>query len=215
MNNRAWLVVLLVTVFAVSRYPGLLPANFSVAYALVFCSGVYLRGSLGWWLPLVVMLATDLALDAYYSCQGSSVWNLNTLEWMAFQYVAYALILLLGRAFRPNSHFLGLLGGGILGAFLFYFITNTAAWLVNPAYPHNLPGWLTALTKGMDGYPSTLSFFLKTLFSGGLFTALFTAAEKLTAESPADKTAGAREPADESGASPEPEPAAEPKEAGA
>jgi hypothetical protein len=38
--------------------------------------------------------------------------------------------------------------------------------------------------------------FRNTLMSGGLFTALFAAAEKLTApaESPTDKTAGAREP---------------------
>jgi hypothetical protein len=47
--------------------------------------------------------------------------------------------------------------------------------------------------------------FRNTLMSGGLFTALFVAAEKLTApaESPADKTAGAREPEGEAEESPE------------
>jgi hypothetical protein len=45
--------------------------------------------------------------------------------------------------------------------------------------------------------------FRNTLLSGGLFTALFAAAEKLTAESPAEKTAGAREPASETETEPE------------
>ena len=43
-------------------------------------------------------------------------------------------------------------------------------------------------------------------FLGGLFTALFAAAEKLTSESPAEKTAGQREPESDN------EPEAEPEE---
>jgi hypothetical protein len=58
-----------------------------------------------------------------------------------------------------------------------------------------LAGWIIALTKGTGGYPSTWEFFRNTLLSGGLFTALFAGAAKLSApaESPADKTAGARD----------------------
>jgi hypothetical protein len=89
--------------------------------------------------------------------------------------------------------------GGMLGAVLFYLITNTASWFFNPfhspEYTKTLAGWIIALTKGVGGWPTTLEFFRNTLLSGGLFTALFAAAEKaVSAESPADKTAGAREP---------------------
>ena len=81
---------------------------------------------------------------------------------------------------------------------MFYLITNTASWLFNPfhnpEYTKTIAGWIIALTKGTGGYPPTWEFFRNTLLSGGLFTALFAAAAKLTAESPADKTAGAREP---------------------
>ena len=59
------------------------------------------------------------------------------------------------------------------------------------------------VTKGTGGYPSTWEFFRNTLLSGGIFTALFAAAQKLTAESPAEKTAGTREPATEAEAEPE------------
>src|SRR5271157_36319 len=36
--------VLLIVVFALSRWPGLMPPNFSAAYAILFCAGLYLPG---------------------------------------------------------------------------------------------------------------------------------------------------------------------------
>jgi hypothetical protein len=209
MKGRILLPVIFVATFALSRMPGLLPPNFSVAYALAFCAGVFFCGALAWWLPLGVMLATDLGLNFYYASHGISVWDLANLENLASNYFAYAGLIWLGRRFKTQSSFAGLLGGGLLGAILFYFITNTAAWLFNPfhnpEYTKTLAGWIIALTKGTGGYPSTWEFFRNTLLSGGLFTALFAAAAKLTAESPADKTAGARAPAAEGETEAEPE----------
>ena len=209
------LSVLFIAVFAVSRIPGLMPQNFSVAYAFAFCAGVYFSRRLSWWLPLVVLLATDIGLNFYYqrAHPDYQVWSAPNLANLAFNYAAYVALIFLGRRFKPQSSFTALLGGGILGAILFYFITNTASWFFNPfnnpEYSKNLAGWIIALTKGTGGYPSTWEFFRNTLLSGGLFTALFVAAEKLTApaESPADKTAGAREPEGEA------EPEEKPEEA--
>jgi hypothetical protein len=194
------LPVLFIAIFAVSRIPHLLPPNFSVAYAFAFCAGVYFSKRLSWWLPLAVMLATDIGLNCYYQHVNpdGNVWSASNLANLAFNYVAYAALIFLGRRFKPQSRFTALLGGGLLGAILFYLITNTASWFFNPfsnpEYSKNLAGWIIALTKGTGGYPSTWEFFRSTLLSGGLFTALFAGAAKLTApaESPADKTAGAR-----------------------
>ena len=195
------LPVLFVVVFAVSRIPGLMPANFSAAYAFAFCAGVYFSKRLAWWLPIAVMLATDIGLNFYYQHNDPdhSVWDSRNLANLAFNYAAYVVLIFLGRRFKPQTSFSLLLGGGILGAILFYLITNTASWFFNPfnnpEYTKNLAGWIIALTKGTGGYPSTWEFFRNTLLSGGLFTALFAGAAKLTApaESPADKTAGARD----------------------
>jgi hypothetical protein len=200
VKSKLILPAIFILVFALSRIPGLLPPNFSAAYAFAFCAGVFFRGAPGWWLPLGVMLATDIGLNFYYAAKfpGANVWSSENLANLAFNYVAYTVLIFLGRRFKPQSSFIGLLGGGILGAILFYFITNTASWLFNPfhnpEYTKNFAGWLIALTKGTGGYPSTWEFFRNTLLSGGLFTALFAATGKLTAESPADKTAGVREP---------------------
>ena len=214
MKGKFLLPVIFVATFALSRIPGLLPLNFSVAYAFAFCAGVYFRGARAWWLPLGVMLATDLALNIYYQHHNPTcdVWDSRDLANLAFNYIAYAVLILLGRRFKPQSSFLGLLGGGLLGAILFYFITNTASWLFNPyhnpEYTKTIAGWIIALTKGTGGFPPTWEFFRNTLLSGGLFTTLFAAAAKLTAESPAEKTAGQRAPEKET----EAEPASEPEE---
>jgi len=189
-----------------------MPFNFSVAYAFAFCAGVFFPGRRAWWVPLVTIFATDMALNLYYQFHShvGDVWSGANLANLAFNYVAYAVLIFLGRRFSPRSSLVSLVSGGILGAILFYFITNTASWLFNPfhnpEYVKNLAGWIIALTKGTGGYPETWEFFRNTLLSGGLFTALFGAVGKATVESPADKAAGARAPAKEGEGEVEPQP---------
>jgi hypothetical protein len=182
-----WPLALMV-VFGLSRIPGMLPQNFSAAYALTFCAGVYFSGTAAWWVPLATLVTTDLALNLYYHHYlGIQVFDPAVLKYQLFNYIAYVCLIWLGRRFRPNSSFPALLGGGVLGALLFYLITNTASWLFNPfhnpEYTRNFIGWLTALTKGTAGWPSTWEFFIRTLTSGGLFTGLFVGAMKWTTAS--------------------------------
>lgn len=215
MKSKFLLPAIFVAVLALSRVPGLMPGNFSVVYAFMFCAGVFFPRGLVWWLPLVALLVTDIGINFYYQFTGidPNVWSAANLANLAFNYTAYAVLLLLGRGFKSQKSLLKLVGGGLLGAILFYLITNTASWFFNPfnnlEYTKTIAGWITALTKGTNGYPPTWEFFRNTLLSGGIFTALFAAAGKMTSESPADKTAGARESADET----EAEPASEPAEA--
>src|SRR5450432_1322645 len=100
-----WLPVVFVALFAVSRIPGLLPWNFSAAYAFAFCAGVYFPRKNSWWLPLLVLLATDLGLNFYYSAQGIEVWDSANLANLAFNYAAYVALIFLGRGFKPQSSF--------------------------------------------------------------------------------------------------------------
>jgi len=186
--------VLLVALLAMCRWPGLLPPNFSPVYALAFCAGVYLPGRLAWWLPMGMLLISDILLNAHY---GVSILT----GYMALNYVAYAALIALGRRLSGASSWLHLLGGGLLGALLFYLITNTAAWF-NPApgpfpqapYPRTLLGWVQALTVGASPWPPTWTFFRNTLLSGGLFTALFASIIQLVPQSePETRESGAGE----------------------
>lgn len=205
VKEKLALPVALMVVFALSRIPGMLPHNFSAAYALAFCAGVYFSGRMGWWLPLTTLLLTDLGLDLYYCLSlGWHVFDRSVLKYQIFNYVAYFALIWLGRRFKPKTSFIGLLGGGILGALLFYFITNTASWFFNPfgnpEYTRNLIGWLTALTKGTAGWPQTWEFFRNTLLSGGIFTGLFVGAMKMTE---ASESAREKEAAEETENEPE------------
>ena len=208
-SNRV-LPFVFMALFALSRWPGLFPPSFSAVYALVFCAGVYFAGRFSWAMLLGVMVLTDVALNFYYQkAKGWDVWQWSVLRYQLVNYAAYAVIFLLGRRCKRTSPFYALLGGGLLGALLFYVITNTASWLFNPfdnpEYKRNFSSWLLALIKGTGGWPDAWLFFRNTLLSGGLFTALFAGAMKLTesAESPMEKEAGARAPEPEAEESPE------------
>lgn len=205
------LPVVFLGLFVLSRWPGLFPPSFSVAYALVFCAGVYFPKRVSSWSVLAAMLATDIALNFYYQHKfpDENIWSGTNLASLAFNYAAYIVLNSLGRRFKPQASFLALLGGGLLGAILFFVITNTASWLFNPEYAKTIAGWIRALTTGLSGWPQTWEFFRNTLLSGGLFTGLFVAAMKLTApaESPQEKEAGNK------AAEPEGDPEATPEEA--
>ena len=188
-------------VFALTRWPGLMPQNFSAAYALAFCAGVYFPRSQAWWLPLGTLFVTDFLINLYYQFYL----HVNAFQlYQLINYAVYAVIIGLGRRFRASDSWLKLLGGGLLGAVLFYLITNTSAWwfnpFQNPEYTRDFLGWLTALTTGTSGWPQTWEFFRNTLLSGGLFTGLFVGAMKVTE---AAEAAEEEEPAEEVESTPE------------
>lgn len=192
------LPVLLMVVFAAGRWPGLMPDNFSVVYALVFCGGVFLPRKLAWWLPLATLLMTDFLLNLHYQRLYAANPDAYAAPMKFFSpyllanYASYALLIWLGTRFKPSTHWLKLIGGGVLGALIFYLISNTASWLQLPGYAKTFSGWLQALTVGLPGWPPTWVFFLKTLASGGLFTGLFVGAMKF-----ATREVEVNEPADE------------------
>ncbi|MDB6032598.1 MAG: hypothetical protein JWM16_2936 [Verrucomicrobiales bacterium] len=179
-------------VFALTRWPGLLPPNFSAAYALAFCAGVYFPRRTAWWLPLATLMVSDVAINLYYHF----TYGIDSFKWtQLINYAVFGLLIWLGTGFSPRSSWWKLVGGGVFGAIVFYLLTNTAAWFFNPfhniEYTKTLAGWICALTKGTAGYPQTWEFLFRTFLSGGLFTGLFVGAMKLceAAESAREKEA--------------------------
>ena len=172
------------------------------AYALMFCAGVYFPKRLVWWLPFATMFIADLALNLFY-------YHVRPVgPEMVGNYLAYFGMVLLGRKFSARASWLALVSGGLLGAVLFYLVSNTFSWFFNPyhnpEYTKTLAGWIIALTKGTAGYAQTWEFFYKTLLSGGLFTGLFAGAMKLAeAAEPEVEEKPAEEK--ESGEQPQPE----------
>jgi hypothetical protein len=190
-KSNIWPATLLMVAFGLTRWPGLLPENFSAAYALAFCAGVYFPPRLAWWLPLTTLLVTDALMNVlYYHVAPVS-------SYMLVNYATYAAIIGIGRTFSARVSWLNLVGGSLAGAILFYLVTNTAAWLQNPAYAKTVAGWIQALTTGIPGYPPTWMFFWKTLLSTGLFTGLFAGAMKLGVKTETEEQPEEQEEPDE------------------
>ncbi|MGA2542108.1 MAG: DUF6580 family putative transport protein [Verrucomicrobiota bacterium] len=189
MKSKILWPVALILIFALSRWPGAMPQNFSAAYALFFCAGLCLPRRLAFFLPLGVMLLTDLLLTfCYYHTKDHTI--LAFARDQAGNYVSYAVLIWLGCALGAKKRsFATLWSGGILGAILFYLISNTGAWL-GPGYGKTLAEWIRALTTGQPGYPPTWEFFRGTFLSGGIFTGLFVGAMKVSEamdEAPVEK----------------------------
>jgi hypothetical protein len=205
LKNKTNLVlpIILMTVLAISMWPGMSQPmaqalglgsgqNFSAAYALSFCAGVYFPPRLRWSLPLGMFIIVNILTNVYY---GVSPLN----RYIFVKVAAFALLIWLGTRYSSKQSWFKLVRGGLLGSILFYLITNTASWFWDPAYAKTLAGWIQALTIGSPGYPPTIQFLINSLLSGGLFTGLFAGAMKLTAsesseESKAEKEAPAEEP---------------------
>ena len=201
MERKTWLPLVLMLVFAASRWPGMLPQNFSAAHALLFCAAFWLPGWMGWVLPLATIIVTDILLNLFHYNMPVMVPEL-VVNWMIL-----ALFVVLAKWLAKRRSYGRVFLGTLLGALLFYLVSNTVSWLVNPVYAKTIAGWVQALTVGLPGFPPTWVFGLKSLLGTGLFTGLFAGAmkwsEALDAE-PEPETEDDEEPE----APPEPSPEA-------
>ncbi|MEE2948456.1 MAG: DUF6580 family putative transport protein [Verrucomicrobiota bacterium] len=172
MERKIWLPMVLMLVFAASRWPGMLPQNFSAAHALLFCAAFWLPGWMGWVLPLATIIVTDILLNLLAYDLPVMVPELIS-NWMIL-----ALFVVLAKWLARRRSYGRLFLGTLLGALLFYLVSNTVSWMVNPAYTKTIVGWVQALTVGLPGFPPTWLFGLKSLLGTGLFTGLFAGAMK-------------------------------------
>ena len=164
--------LVLMLVFVASRWPGMLPQNFSAAHALLFCAAFWLPGWMGWVLPLAIIIVTDILLNIFHYNMPVMVPEL-VVNWMIL-----GLFVVLAKWLARHRSYGRVFLGTLIGALLFYLVSNTVSWLVNPAYAKTIAGWIQALTVGLPGFPPTWVFGLKSLLGTGLFTGLFAGAMK-------------------------------------
>ncbi|MBT3843039.1 MAG: hypothetical protein HN707_07295 [Verrucomicrobia bacterium] len=201
MERKTWLPLVLMLVFAASRWPGMLPQNFSAAHALLFCAAFWLPGWMGWVLPLATIIVTDILLNLFHYSMPVMVPEL-VVNWMIL-----ALFVVLAKWLAGRRSIGRVFLGTLIGALLFYLVSNTVSWMVNPAYAKTIVGWVQALTVGLPGFPPTWLFGLKSLLGTGLFTGLFAGAMKWS-EAIDDAPEPETDDEEETEAPPEPSPEA-------
>jgi hypothetical protein len=163
-----WAILLLVgaTLFRCLRPWVGGPENFAPLAALALCGSLYFPRPWSWAGPLLALLISDIFLNLHYGLEGLTGTTLAAGG-------AYLLISGMGvqLARRPSGWLW--LGGSLGASFLFYFVTNTAAWWGLLAYDKSSAGWIQALTTGLPGYPPTWTFLRASVISDLLFTVLF------------------------------------------
>lgn len=127
------------------------PGNFTPVTAIALFSGVVLAPQIALFLPLIIMIASDLLIGPH---------ALYPLTWGSF-----FLVSLLGLSIRGNAKggriFLGTLGGSII----FFIITNLGVFIFQNMYEKSWQGLAVC-------YTMALPFFRNTLLSDLLFSAL-------------------------------------------
>jgi hypothetical protein len=159
--------ILLLAVFRVVRAIVLpeLP-NFSPIAAVAFCGGLFLPGRMAWIVPLTALLVSDVLLSLFLGYPIVGGWQI--VSWLAIAAIVGIGRLMARRDFSTVGFFSAVLGSGVL----FYLVTNSAAWLMNPAYPSGLGGLVMSLTTGLPGFPPSWVFLRNSLASDLVFSGL-------------------------------------------
>ena len=145
-------------------------SNFAPLAAIALCGAIYFPPKYKFTVPFAALLLSDLVLDIYYR---ASLFDPLIL----CRYVAFALVGLLGLTISRRASLKTILPASLAGSAIFYAITNTFSWLMDPGYAKNFSGLIQSLTVGLPQYGSTPTwmFFRNSLLSDLFFTLLFVA----------------------------------------
>jgi hypothetical protein len=170
MRIAAIVLIVLALVFRVLPTMDMNWANLCPMAAVAFCGAVYFRDRRYWWLPFAGLCLTDLYVNWFYAREYH-----YPMEWGSYvaRALSFAAALGIGAWVAKRKSWLWLLNGSLLGAVVFYLITNTQAWLGDAFYAKTLAGWWQALTIGHPEHMPTIFFFRNTLLGDLLFTGLF------------------------------------------
>ncbi|HEX2860350.1 MAG TPA: DUF6580 family putative transport protein [Lacunisphaera sp.] len=170
MNKAAILLIVLALGYRLLPTVDLAWANFPPMMALAFCGAVYFRDRRLWLLPFAGLCLTDLYINWFYAREYG--YHMDVAAYVA-RAASFGLALGLGAWVSRRKSWLWLLNGSLVGALLFYLITNTQSWFGDAFYAKTLAGWWQAMTVGHPEYPPTIYFFRNTLFGDMMFTGLF------------------------------------------
>lgn len=129
------------------------PANFAPIAAIALFGGVYLSKKTAFILPLAAMLISDIFIGFY------------EINLMVFVYGSFLICVVLGFWLKKYKKWYTILGSSILGAVIFYLLTNFAVWAFTPWYPKDFLGLI-------ESYIMAIPFFKNTLL-GDLFYVTF------------------------------------------
>jgi hypothetical protein len=128
--------------------------NFVPVGALALFGGFYFSRKIALILPLTIMFISDIFIGYY------------EIKLMFFVYASIFLYVFIGFYLKKNKQWYTVGGGAILGAILFFLITNFAVWALTPWYQKTFTGLIQC-------YFMALPFFRNTLLGDLFYTTIF------------------------------------------
>ena len=159
--------IILVIIGAVLRLAPHLP-NVAPVSALALFGGVYLSRKLSIFIPLGIMIVSDVLLSLP-ALRQLLPWGVTGAGWHHLVWAtwgSFALVGLIGWWVRRRKTVSRILLGSLAGSVLFYLITNWAVWAFGTMYPASWSGLI-------ESYTQALPFFRNSLLGDLGYTALF------------------------------------------
>ncbi|MEX2580207.1 MAG: DUF6580 family putative transport protein [Verrucomicrobiales bacterium] len=128
--------------------------NTAPLMAIAF-GGALLLGARYWWLPVALLVASDLVLGIVHG--GGGIGGYTVMS--AFFYLGVAWVG--GHAGRRERVWPKMWCGTLLCGVLFYVFANTYSWLLWPGYEKSLAGWWQSQTVGVPGISPPAWMFLR------------------------------------------------------
>ena len=126
------------------------PANLAPVGAIALFGGAILPRKLGWWLPVAVMMVSDLLFLGAYSG-------------IVFTWISFLLVGLFGMTLRGQNNWLRVPVGVLGASVIFFIVSNFGVWLQGQMYAHTWAGLVQC-------YEMALPFFRNTFFGDFLYS---------------------------------------------
>ena len=146
INRTLIFIVLALVAFGVIMRLVPHPVNLAPVGAIALFAGAVLPRKLAWWLPLGILVISDLIIGPYSS--------------MLFTWPAFLLVTLFGMTLRDTSNWLRVPFGALGASVIFFIVSNFGTWLQGGMYEHTWAGLMLC-------YEMALPFFRNT-FVGDL-----------------------------------------------
>ncbi len=125
-------------------------ANIAPIAAIALFSGAYLNKKIGPWVPLLIMIISDIIIGFH--------------SMILYTWGAFVLIGFIGIFIRNKRTPVNVMGAAVFSSILFFILTNFGVWI--SWYPHTFAG----IT---DCYIKAIPFFRNSLISNVVFSFAF------------------------------------------
>jgi hypothetical protein len=129
------------------------PANLAPVGAIALFAGAVLPRKLAWWLPLGIMIISDLILGTYGG--------------VLFTWAGFLLVTLFGMTLRNTNNWLRVPLGALGSSVIFFTVSNFGAWLQGQMYDHTWAGLALCYEMALPFFRNTFTGDL--IYSGLLF----------------------------------------------